>query len=388
MARAEDSVATMWAEGQLGRGSAPDAAQLIFGQVREDPTAELLVLRPLGPGRRVFCIASGGCMAFALLSVAPATAVACDINPAQIALAELKKAVLLQDASPEVRQRAFWVDGRPALAEVEPMLSEASRQFWQQNRYRLRRGLQHAGLVDGYLRWAVRLFHVAVHSRSTTRRLLSFSDLNAQREYVRRRWQSWRWRACFRLLDARWLLRLGYGRAILRRLPANFAALLQEQVERPLHEHAAAFNPYAWHFWLPREAAHRPEVQPVFLEAQSLSAVRAALPHLQLVVGNAVEVLAQAAEPFDFVALSNILELAEPALVAQLAQSLSLATRPGARVVFRFFFPPATSTWEIFQPHFFRDTDLETQCQAADRGMFCTHFVVLIRSEGSDPSAC
>jgi S-adenosylmethionine:diacylglycerol 3-amino-3-carboxypropyl transferase len=251
MMRAEGSVATMWAEGQLGRRSAPEAAQLIFGQVREDPTAELLVLQPLGPGRRVFCIASGGCTAFALLSAQPATVVACDINPAQIALMELKKAVLRQTTSLAARQQAFWQDARPALAAVEPLLSEAARQFWLQNRPRLRWGLQNAGLVDGYLRRAVQLFHLVVHRRSTTRRLLRFTDVAAQREYGQRRWQSWRWQVCFWLLDARWLLRLGYGRAVLRRLPPNFAALVREQVERPLRKHPAAANPYLWHFWLP-----------------------------------------------------------------------------------------------------------------------------------------
>lgn len=382
MMRAENSVATMWAEGQLGRHSAPEATQLIFGQVREDPIAELLVLRPLGPGRRVFCIASGGCTAFALLSAQsaqPAAVVACDINPAQIALLELKRAVLLQTTSLAARQQAFWRDARPALAAAEPLLSEAARQFWRQNRRRLRRGLQNAGLVDGYLRRAVQLFHLAVQRRSTTRQLLRFTDVAAQREYGQRRWQSWRWQACFWLLDARWLLRLGYGRAVLRRLPPDFAALVREQVERPLREHPAAANPYLWHFWLPDEAARRPEVQPVFLQAQALPAVRAALPRLHPVVGNAVAVLAQATEPFDFVVLSNILELAEPALVEQLAQALGAATRSGARVVLRFFFPPDASAWEVFRPSFRRDAELEAQCQAVDRGMFCTHFVVLIR---------
>src|SRR5690349_20230609 len=74
---------------------------IAFAQVREDPAIDLDVVRQVGSRARVIMVASGGCTAAALASHSDAAAITCvDANPAQIALARLKLA-LLEDAPAE-----------------------------------------------------------------------------------------------------------------------------------------------------------------------------------------------------------------------------------------------------------------------------------------------
>lgn len=66
-----------------------------FAQVREDPAIDLAVLEHTGPGAHIAMIASGGCTAAALAAHGGAASITCiDPNPAQIALAQLKIALL------------------------------------------------------------------------------------------------------------------------------------------------------------------------------------------------------------------------------------------------------------------------------------------------------
>ena len=76
-----------------------------FAQVREDPTMDLALLERLGSGLRVVMIASGGCTAASLIASGRTSHVhLIDANPAQIAMARSKLALLLE-ASFEQRMR-------------------------------------------------------------------------------------------------------------------------------------------------------------------------------------------------------------------------------------------------------------------------------------------
>lgn len=75
-----------WTVGRLrGKGE----PEVIFGFQHEDGAVEVEVLRRAGGGR-CLCIASGGEIAFGLVSAGANEVVAVDTNPAQLRLVELK----------------------------------------------------------------------------------------------------------------------------------------------------------------------------------------------------------------------------------------------------------------------------------------------------------
>jgi S-adenosylmethionine-diacylglycerol 3-amino-3-carboxypropyl transferase len=64
---------------------------LVYAQIWEDPEVDLAALG-LGPTDRVVAIASGGCNVMSYLTAGPERVLAVDLNPAHLALLELKLA--------------------------------------------------------------------------------------------------------------------------------------------------------------------------------------------------------------------------------------------------------------------------------------------------------
>ena len=62
---------------------------LVYPQIWEDPTVDMAALE-LGPGKRIITIASGGCNVMTYLLADPEEIIAVDLNPAHVALLELK----------------------------------------------------------------------------------------------------------------------------------------------------------------------------------------------------------------------------------------------------------------------------------------------------------
>lgn len=113
------SLPNFWQRGRLGKGGSDP--QIIFSQVQEDAATELRVLEDVN-AKNIFCIASGGCTALSLLSLNPDKLLACDINPAQIALVEIKRAVL-ESLSPEEIMFAFYVHTDVAYKKLSVKLA-------------------------------------------------------------------------------------------------------------------------------------------------------------------------------------------------------------------------------------------------------------------------
>ena len=360
-----------WQRGSLG--SQQKLPTIIFGQVREDARTELTALQQANPTPRVFCIASGGCTAFALLAAQPAHVLACDINPAQIALVALKKSALSLD-DPIVIQQTFLasVAVYPRLA---PLLSHQVRQFWGCNGALLKHGLNNSGLIDRRLQWVMKGFYALVHSRRTTERMLRFDELAPQQTYFARMWQSTRWRACFRLLNP-WVLSLVYGNTAAQALPLNFHRQMRHQVEDVFQRFVTARNPYLWQTFMPGIPPPSAALLPDYLQAETLSRLRNSLSQLTLQTGEAAATIRESERPFDFFALSNILEGTEPAYAQMLAQTIGQQANPGALVVLRFIFPPAAEVLKPFFDAFQWQEELSQYCATHDRSLFCRKVLV------------
>src|SRR5579885_919497 len=133
MPQAIDCPATPWNSGAF-RGRTP---QLLFGTMYEDPDVEL---RAIAPGSRVFCIAGAGCTARSLAAAAHRVT-AVDINPEQVAYAELRAAgaPFREGAAEHLLSRgrallalAGWTDNkRREFLMLDDL--EAQRCYWQEN---------------------------------------------------------------------------------------------------------------------------------------------------------------------------------------------------------------------------------------------------------------
>ena len=119
-----------------------DFSIIRYAQCWEDADV-LLAALDIHPGDVCFSVCSGGDNTLSMLSRAPAEVVAVDLSPAQIACLEVKAAgfralgyaELLELVGLEASTR------RPGLyASVRPLLSAASRAYWDANQAVLERG--------------------------------------------------------------------------------------------------------------------------------------------------------------------------------------------------------------------------------------------------------
>jgi len=138
--------------------SIPTAAELLsraelrYSTVWEDDRVLVNGLRP-GPGDSVLSIASAGDNVFALLLAEPRRVLAVDMNPAQIALVQLKLAALAV-----LEHREFLgllglsrdADSVALYERVRPGLPVEAQSFWDANESILRGGIAGSGRLERY----------------------------------------------------------------------------------------------------------------------------------------------------------------------------------------------------------------------------------------------
>ncbi len=346
---------------------------MIFSQVREDTAPERFLVTQFAAPARAFVIASGGCTALNLLAAGAGSVTACDINPAQIHLLELKKAVL-QTLRGTTLLSAFLENAHTAYGLVRATLPEATRGFWDAHGTSLSHGLNRAGRLDRQLERAMRLFRVFVHAEPAVRTMLGFEDLSAQTAFFRQHWQSWRWGFALWLVLQRPALRLVYGQTILERLPPDFAAQLKQQISAAFTASPSAQNTSLWQSFLPDRLPISAAQMPFYLRQD----IREAASKLHCVTADAATMLG-AAQPFDLIALSNILDIAPLEYAEQLAAAAHHASRPGTLLVLRFFFAPPAALLQAFAQRFKLDDDLSKACASLDAGLFCRNIFVFRR---------
>ena len=215
---------TPWSRGRIDRRA--DAAQLLFGEMHEDPEIELAAFPS---GARVFCIASAGCTAFALAQRGfDVTAV--DVNPAQVAYVE-------------------------ARLRGEPL---------------------RLGVVDRLLARTRSAAPVVGWSKEKLRRFCDLDDTERQEAFWRRELDTRRFRAFLAALFSPSVLRRVYAREFVRVLPPAFDRVLRSRLERGWRLHRNRGNPYARQLLLGEPVAVAPASVRVLLADAAAYLERAA----------------------------------------------------------------------------------------------------------------
>lgn len=362
-----------WRAGRLGKTG--NQEKVIFSQVQEDASTELHVAK-LHNASNIFTIASGGCTALSLLTLEPKALVACDINPAQIALLELKRLALAQDADSALHY--FYTNALDLYQNNHSTLDSSVTSYWQNSEKQLSTGLNNLGTIDRRLVQAIKLFYTFIHNKKTVRTMLSFNDLSEQQSYFESIWTNWQWKACFSL--AKTLLPIIYSRDILGKLPKDFIEDIKQQVEYTLQATPSVDNSYLWQIFLPTPVPQEKHL-PLYLQAELFPKVQRSLATMQCSVDDAVKILKASDRQFDFFALSNILEL-NTDYAPQLAKAVFEKAESGAAIILRFIFEPQKDKeggLEPFHKHFTYAADLSEELRQKDRGLFCKHIYVFTK---------
>jgi S-adenosylmethionine-diacylglycerol 3-amino-3-carboxypropyl transferase len=318
-----------------------DFSIIRYAQVWEDADV-LLDALDVRPGDVCLSIASAGDNALSMLSRGPKKVIALDLNPAQVACLELRVAAYRTLRHGELLE---LMGSRHSTRRVELYrrcrgeLSDAARRFWDGRPREVAGGIGSAGKFERYFALFRRRVLPWIHSRRTVRQLLAGGELTRRRAFYRGRWETWRWRAMFKVFFSRFVMgRFGRDPAFFKYVEGDVGARILERSRHALSELDPAENPYLQ--WI-LTGTHTTAL-PHALREENFEPIRANLGRLEWRLATIEEYLATAAEPIDCYNLSDIFEYMSAENYHKLLERLVAAARPGARLVYWNMLVPRT----------------------------------------------
>ena len=183
-----------------------------YAQCWEDPLILSEALK-ITPDDIVLSIASAGDNSFALLLDKPKKVIALDLNPAQIALCELKMAAIAELNWNDCMEflGALDSDNRTEVYHtIRQLLSNSTKDFWDSNLFAIHGGVIHMGKFEKYFSIFRRFILPLIHTKSEINGLLMNKTLSEEEEYYDNVWNNWRWRKLIKIFFGKFLLgRLG-----------------------------------------------------------------------------------------------------------------------------------------------------------------------------------
>lgn len=171
--------------------------RLNYSLGNEDWSVEEQALR-INPNDKVVCVTASGDRPLHLLMTECAEIISIDMNRIQNFLLELKLAALIHlDYEPYLAFLGFKETSHrySMFKQLKSYLSNDAFQYWEQNKKMIKRGIIYQGKVERLTYYASFLFRSL--KRKHIKKLFSFNDIDAQRQFIASRWDTPLWRKIF-----------------------------------------------------------------------------------------------------------------------------------------------------------------------------------------------
>lgn len=359
-----------------------DFSRLRYAQCWEDADA-LVAGLAIEPGDTCVSIASGGDNALALLTGDPARVIAIDLNPAQLAACRLRLAAYrrlehgelleLIGSRPAGARRRLALFGRCAADLERDEQGRAARRYWQAHPRLLAGGIGDAGKFESYFRLFRRKALPLVHRGRAVAALLRGGPPARRRAFHDRVWDSWRWRALFRVFFSRRLMgALGRDPAFFDYVEGSVADRIRQRVTHALTELDPAANPYL--HWILR--GRHGAALPLALREEHFAAIRDRVDRVELRLATVEQLLDDlpdgAVQRWN---LSDIFEYMSPTATETLLARIARGTSSGGRLLY----------WNMLAPRSRPDSladrlrplpELRQRLHLADKAFFYSRLVV------------
>ena len=313
-----------------------DFSQIRYAQCWEDADVllEALALPQAADGIYV-SIASAGDNALAILSKAPGKVVALDLNPAQLACTALRIAAYknlnhgefleLVGARESSRREQLYRRCRSAL-------NRDDQRFWDCRSSAISGGIINAGKFERYFALFRSRVLPLIHTRSRVDKLLQGGSFQERETFYRQHWDTWRWRALFKIFFSRAVMgRLGRDPSFFRYVKGSVADRILARTRHALTHLNPNENPYLQMIL----NGSYPFALPYALRAENFDSIRNNIDRLELRLASVEDYLSEVPErSIAGFNLSDIFEYMSEENHQQLLDIIIRAGRPGARVVY------------------------------------------------------
>ncbi len=305
----------------------------------EDSSTEIEALLN-GARSRLISITAGGGRVLSLLVNQPKEVWAVDVNPCQCYLLELKLAALRTfDYSAFIAFMGIAPSDtrREAYHAIRLQLSPEAAAYFDRNIRYIEKGVLFQGNLERFFGLTSKVVHLPLFS--DFRRLFDFDDLEEQREYLNKKWESLFWRGLKNLLCRKTFLYLvaddpGFLRYLPKELPVHEAIFgciyryLWNNLAKENHLLSLiVFNCYI----------NQPSV-PHYLQKGAFEKIKAALVEAEIKIINGLigDILKEAPEDsFNGYSISDIASYMSKPTFYELLDNIIRTSRAGAKVCAR-----------------------------------------------------
>lgn len=357
---------------------------IVYSNVWEDPELNRLSLH-VKPTDSVLSITSGGCNSLNLLLEGPERVVSIDLNPAQLALLELKIAAIKELSHEDFlellgaeffgERRKYHPEHRLTLYDrVARHMSAEAREFFERNPQLITSGLVMCGRVERFFT-LYRKAHSLLYAFDPVQKLFFCNSVEEQRR-VYDAIPMGRWRFLNWVVLNRTILSLVKGAHSFRFVDEKeFDKNLNRKVDRAMR---ALDNRGNWFFqlvllgkFLSRDS------MPPYMLAKNFDALKANIGRIEVYRGVLTDVLRKyGPESFDKFNLSNITEWMEEEVFNGVMREVISLARPGARFNLRYTLARARALDAENSRVMIPEPELAARLHAQDRSFMYESFHV------------
>ncbi len=338
-----------------------------------------LLTKGLAPaGKHCLSIGSAGDNSFALLAAGAASVTTVEMNPAQIACIELRKAAYQTLDHPAFLE---LLGSRPSTRRTElynacrDLLPPDASSFWDARSTEIAIGIAATGKFERYFEKFRTLVLPLAHPRQRVLSLLETRSREERESFFETQWNNRRWKGIFQLFFSRRVMgALGRDPEFFKYVKGSVANRILARTRHALVELNPAENPYL--HWI-LTGTHG-ETLPEALQEQNFEKIRSAIAAGRMHIHHAPleDLLAQdTARSYDAFNLSDIFEYMDEANTEELLHKIHTASSPGAVLAYWNMLAPRSrpeSMSQKLKPLTKMSEDLFQQ----DRAFFYSRFIL------------
>jgi len=281
----------------------------------------------------ILSIASAGDNAFALLAQNPKKVYAVDLNFAQIACCEVRKAMYQQLTHEEHLLFGGVVRGDMDRISIfkKLIIPHDVQEYWENNIGIIQRGFMAEGKFERYFRLFRKRVLPLIHTRRNIRELITTKNDDKRKVFYANVWNNRRWRMMFRLFFSRFIMgRLGRDKEFFKFVDGSVADRILTRVKHTLTELDTSDNPYL-HYILYGEYTN---TFPFSLRKENYDKIRNNLEKVEFHRMSIEEFIVEFSGGINAFNLSDIFEYMTQDGMDKLYEAMLQKAAPGARFAY------------------------------------------------------
>ncbi|WP_449539257.1 DUF3419 family protein [Ferdinandcohnia sp. Marseille-Q9671] len=345
-------------------------SDIFFSQIREDSLVEREVSRKVKP-KKTLVIGSGGCTAFSILDDSVQHVLCVDVNPAQCALIELKKAAIRYFS---LKDYLAFVGESPCHFRLEMYecvaddLPESVKNYWENHRNQIEFGINQCGVNERFYRFIGENICKNIYDESIWNELLLAKNLDEQIKFYKKYLTTPEWQTAARLLLSKTSHLQFFPSYMFANASENdFGNFFLRQFEKEIKSRPIQNNYFLSQLLLSTYLYKHVGGVPFYLSDEGYDTAKRNIDKLTI-HPESLQGLLEKESSIDAFYLSNVFDWADTQGREAICSGILHAKSEGAIVLFRNMLS-STQLPTSFMKQFHINEELSKKCEAIERSM-------------------